>query len=133
MNLEPNKLIELFRGILLISEQMVGITEKANDEDDHTSELTNLIAKREELIRMIDEVEVRLEDGEDYLSARDKLVIKQIIKEIQANDNKVSTHLKKQMLVVREKIGTVKQNKKAQDAYLGNDEPADGWFFDSKK
>ena len=39
---------------------------------------------------------------------KDRLKISEIIKEVQENDSKVSKHLKKQMLVVRNKIGECK-------------------------
>lgn len=131
--LSRENVLELFQNILQASQKMVEITEKNDDEDDWTNKLNELIEERQNIMIMIDKIEASIEDDEDYLSAQDRLKVRQIIKEIQANDSKVSKHLKKKMLVVRDKIGTVKQNIKAQDAYLGHEEQSDGWFFDSKK
>ncbi|NLB88189.1 MAG: flagellar protein FliT [Syntrophomonadaceae bacterium] len=126
-------IIELFQELLQASKQMLEITEKADDEDDWAQKINDLMLERQKIIDKIDEIEARFDNGDDYLSAQERLKVRQIIKEVQANDSKVSKHLKKQMLVVKNKIGNVKQNLKAQNAYLGQEEQADGWFFDSKK
>lgn len=135
MNYKANdeNIVELFKSILQASQKMLEITEKTDDEDDWTLKLNDLIEERQKIMTMIDKIEASMENDEDYLSAQEKLKVRHIIKEIQANDNKVSKYLKKQMLVVRDKLGNVKQNIKAQDAYLGHEEQTDGWFFDSKK
>lgn len=134
MNSAGNEnILELFQDLLSFSKQMLEITEKDEPEDDWSEKINDLIAKRQNIMNKIDEIEAGFEKDEDYLSAEDRLKISEIIKEVQENDSKVSKHLKKQMLVVRNKIGNVKQNLKAQNAYLGHEEQSDGWFFDSKK
>ena len=132
MDTKPDNLLALFRSLLNVSQQMLDITQKTEEEEDFTIELTNLIEKRAELMQGIDAIEARV-DTADGLNDEDKLAVKQIIKQKQETDDKVSHHLKSQMHILREKIGNVKQNKKAQTAYLGSEDQADGWFFDSRK
>lgn len=130
---ESNSLIETYQGILKASKQMFKLTQEPSHEEEWTEAMSALIQKRDEMMAMIEVTEKRLVSAGDDLPIQDRQKIKLIIKEIQATDEKAEKNLQKELLVVRDKIGTVRQNKVAQDAYLGNEDVSDGWFFDSKE
>lgn len=121
-------LLNLYQEILNISKRIVDITHKPDEEGLWMTDFTQLVEKRELLIE-----EIESKQALSLISAETSEKIKEIIRQIQGFDKEVADLVQKEMAYIRGKIGNVRQNAKAQSAYLGNDNQADGWFFDSRE
>lgn len=119
---------DLFLELENLSTLMLEIIKETDEEGDWVNKVTDLLDKRQALIDIINN-----NNEKSFSNKADKVEVEQIITSIQAKDKLVAEHFAQQMLFMQEKIGLVKQNKVAQDAYLAIEDQADGWFFDSKK
>ncbi|HZJ84686.1 MAG TPA: flagellar protein FliT [Syntrophomonadaceae bacterium] len=128
MKMDPRSLENMFTEILDLSEQMLQVVKNSKENEDWAGEISQILEKRQGLMGQVDEYRAKVN-----LSATDEQKIKGLIKKIQINDGNITQSLQEEMLRLQERIGNVKQNKIAQDAYLINDNQMDGWFFDSKK
>lgn len=128
MKMDPRSLEHMFTEILDLSEQMLQVVKNSKENEDWAGEISQILEKRQGLMGQVDEYRAKVN-----LSATDEQKIKGLIKKIQINDGNITQSLQEEMLRLQERIGNVKQNKIAQDAYLINDNQMDGWFFDSKK
>ena len=128
MNSKPDTLLNYYQEILNISKQMLDISRKPDEEGLWMEDFTQLVDKRAGLIKEIESNKARLD-----ISAWEGEKVREFILQIQDFDKEVSNQIQSQMGFLRGKIGNVRQNVKAQSAYLGSDSNADGWFFDSRE
>ncbi len=128
MKMDPRSLEHMFTEILDLSEQMLQVVKNSKENEDWAGEISQILEKRQGLMGQVDEYRAKVN-----LSATDEQKIRGLVRQIQINDGTITESLKAEMLKLQERIGNVKQNRIAQDAYLLGDNQRDGWFFDSKK
>lgn len=120
-------ILDLYIELDLLTSEMLKTLKINDDEGEWINKITGLLDKRQVLMDNISNGDSSLKNSPDNAK------IEQLIKRIYENNKLITEQFSERMLAMQEKIGQVKQNKVAQDAYLGIDEPSDAWFFDSKK
>lgn len=128
-----------FEDMLNISIQQKKLLESDQEISWRMDTMLDLQDKRQKIMQRIDELNIFFGSDSDYLASdansyQDVLQqIKNVIMAIDINDHYCQDKLEKGKQKMMSKLSQVRENKKAQVAYMQEDVNEPAWFFDKIK
>lgn len=129
-----DEIYRLFADIRDIAEQQLLLACRIIDEPEVSEAMLKLMERRQAITHRIDTLSKRI-PGYDGLIANnnEQAEIIAVINDIQGYDRQSRKLTEAGRKHAGEKLGNVRNNQKAYNAYMPNVASTEGWFFDRKK
>lgn len=123
----------LFADIRDIAEQQLTLARRIANDSECGEEMLGLLQRRQSIMDRIDVLSAEIPGYSGIVVSNEQADIITIINNIQDYDQQSNKLIATEWKQIGKKLGNVRNNIKAYDAYVPNAVSTEGWFFDRKK
>ncbi len=127
-----NQIYHLFEDIREIAEQQLLLAHRIEDPEAGKAML-KLMKRRQAITDRIDRLSKKIPDYNEIGNSNERIEVLAIINDIQKFDRQSQELIEAGRERTGKKLGNVRNNQKAYNAYMPNIVSTEGWFFDRKK
>lgn len=128
-----DEIYRLFVNIKNIAEQQLLLARQINDDPKASEAMLKLMERRQAITDRVDKLSIKIPDYNGINNNSERTEIIAIINDIQKYDRQSQKLIEAGREQTGKKLGNVRQNQKAHNAYMPNLASTEGWFFDRKK